>query len=173
MKRHTWVLLAAMAAAVAMPAYAGGKGEKCTQDAQTCLNHFSAKKAKGWFGVEVDKLENGTQVVKKVIPGAAAEKAGIQVGDVLTARNGIKISDYEAIKADKDSWNIGAVVTYTILRADKEQKVKATLGPIPDDVFAAMVGKHMMSDHMATAEMASTETAKPEKVTAKAAESKN
>jgi S1-C subfamily serine protease len=161
-----------MAAAVAMPAYAGSKGEKCTQDTQTCLNHFSAKKSKGWLGVDVDKQENGTQVVKKVVPGTAAEKAGLQVGDVLTARNGIKVSDYEALKADKDSWKIGAVVTYTILRAGKEQKIPVTLGTIPDDVFAAMVGAHMVSDHMATATMASTEGAKAEPVPAKAA-SKN
>jgi predicted metalloprotease with PDZ domain len=146
-----------MAAVVAMPAYAGQKGAKCKETAQACLNHLSAKKDKGWTGVDVDKTEAGTQKVKKVVSGGPAEAAGILVGDELIARNGIKLSDHEALKADKDSWKVGAQVVYTLIREGQEQKVAVTLAPIPEEVFAAMVGAHMISDHMAVNAMASTE----------------
>lgn len=173
MKRITWVLAVAVMAAVAAPALAGSKGEKCSQDAQTCLNHFSAKKSKGWVGIEIDKSESGAQVVKKVVSDGPAEKAGFEIGDVLMTRNGIKLSDYEALKADKSSWNVGSVVVYGVQRGDKEKKLTVTLGALPEDVFAKMVGAHMISDHLVENAMASESTT-PAQTTAitKAADAK-
>lgn len=161
MKRLTWLVVAVVSVAVAAPALAGHKGEKCSQDAQTCLNGMTAKKDKGWMGLEYDRDASERLVVKKVIEGAPAVKAGFQPGDVLLTRNGIKLSDYEALKADKGSWKVGANVTYTVLRSGAEKSLAVTLAAMPEEVFARMVGDHMISDHMAVAATAAaTEKAK-------------
>jgi len=170
MRRLTWFLAAALLVAVAMPALAGHeaghkagskagskagyKAEKCSQDAQTCLNSFSAKKDKGYMGVEYEKNEAGALVIEKVTEGGPAAEAGFLVGDIMVARNGIKMSDHEAMKADKASWNAGAKVTFTVLRKDEEKKLAVTLAPMPEEVYARMVGQHMISDHMAVASTA-------------------
>lgn len=171
MRRTPWILAAGLAVAVAAPALAGGKGEKCSQDAQACLNHMAAKKAKGWMGLELDKTAEGQQSVKKVVDGTPAAAAGFMVGDVLIQRNGISVSDYEALKADKASWNVGSKVTYTIRRADAEKQLVVTLAAMPEEVFASMVGAHMVNDHMGVTATATAETEKVEKPAIKAASS--
>lgn len=174
MRRLVGITSAVLAVALAVPAFAGSdhgksKSAKCTEDAQTCLNHMAAKRNKGYMGVEVDKAENG-QKVTKVLPETPAQEAGIEVGDVLLTRNGIKLTDYEALKADKDSWSVGAQVTYTLLRNSEEKKVAVTLVAVPEQVYAAMVGAHMIADHMVVPTAAATE-AKSEKAMMKAASS--
>lgn len=166
MKKLSWPLAIAMCIAFAAPALAGAKGEKCTNDAATCLTNLSTKKDKGWMGVEYDKKDDGSMAIKKIVSGSPAQTAGFEVGDVMIARNGIKISDHEAQKADKASWKAGAKVTYTVMRADAKKDIAITLAPMPEDVFAQMVGAHMISDHMTVATAAATE---PEKVEAKTA----
>lgn len=161
MKKVSWVLIAALAVGIAMPVLAGEKGEKCSYDAQACLNGLSAKKDKGWAGIDADKNEAGGVFVKGLIKSGPAEKAGFMVGDVLVARNGIKMADHEAMKADKDSWKIGANVIYTVLRNEKEKQLTVTLVQMPEDVFAKLVGAHMISDHMGVATAVKTEAEKP------------
>jgi hypothetical protein len=55
-------------------------------------------------------------------------------------------------------------VTYTIQREGKSKDLVVTLGTLPEEVFARMVGQHMVQDHMVTAATAvTTETAPPSK----------
>ena len=172
MRRFAWFTTAVVAVAVAAPAFAGhgaaSKSEKCSYDAQTCLNGISAKKDKGWLGLELDYGDAGVMAVKKVVPSSPAERAGFMAGDVLVSRNGIKMSDHEALKADKSAWKVGARVTYTVQRKSVEKSIPVTLVAMPEEVFARMVGDHMISDHMtATTAAATTESKGTE---AKAAE---
>ncbi|OGF08776.1 MAG: hypothetical protein A2W00_13490 [Candidatus Eisenbacteria bacterium RBG_16_71_46] len=150
MKKLSWLLAAAVVLVTAVPVVAG-EGEKCTASAQECLDHMGAYKQKGWMGIEMDKNAQGALVVSRVVEGSPAAKAGIKAGDVLVSRNGIKLADSEAIKQDKDSWKVGAQVSYIVLRDKAEKTVKVTLGEMPENVFAEMVGKHMIHDHMAAA----------------------
>lgn len=152
MKRLSWLLAAGMLTAVAVPAFAG-HGEKCTQDAQACLSHYSAYKDKGWVGIELDK-SGEAMVVKAVVATSPASKAGFQVGDQLVAMNGAKYGDKEAMKKVQGDWKAGQEVSYTVLRKGVEKKLAVTLGAMPEDVFAKMVGAHMISDHMAAAQSA-------------------
>ena len=151
------VMTAALALALAVPAWAGHDG-KCTQSAQDCLNHYSAMKDRGWVGLEFDDKNKDAKVVTKVVEGSPAEKAGFKTGDILVALNGANLSDYQAVKAAKGSWTPGSKVTYTVKRGTSEKQLAVVLGKMPESVYAQMVGAHMISDHMASLDAASADT---------------
>ncbi len=142
------LLLSAALLMVAVPGFAGS-GEKCSADAQTCLNHWAGSKDKGWVGLEYDKSTEGVVSVKSVTPDSPAAAAGFKAGDILVAMNGAKMADKEAMKKAKGSWKAGQSVTYTVQRAGKEQQLAVTLGKTPDAVFASMIGSHMLENHVA------------------------
>ncbi len=144
------LMMAALVLALAVPAWAGS-GEKCTASTQECLDHMAAKKDKGWVGFSIDKNEAGTMVVKSVVKGSPAEKAGFKVGDQLVALNGANFTDYEAVKAAKGTWMPGSKVTYTVKRASAEKSMAVVLAPMPADVYAQMVGEHLIADHQVAA----------------------
>lgn len=148
-----WMALAMLVGAV--PAFAGG--EKCTAaDAQACLNHMSAMKDRGWVGLEFDKTDAAVVKVKAITPGSPAEKAGFAVGDVLVAINGANLADKEAMKKAKGEWKVGQVVAYTVKREGADKELKATLDPMPEAVFASMIGSHMLDAHLSVATAAET-----------------
>jgi len=147
MKRISWFVAATLVAALAVPALAGS-GEKCTYDTQSCLNHWSKSKDKGWIGLQYDKAEDGTVTVKSVTANSPGASAGFQVGDVLVAMNGAKMSDKAAMKKAKGDWKAGQSVSYTVLRAGAEKQLAVTLAKMPEEVFASMVGGHMLESHV-------------------------
>lgn len=150
MKRGTALVAAALSVALAAPVFAGS-GEKCTQDAQACLNSFSNYKSKGWLGLEYDKSAGAkSYAIKRAVPGSPAEAAGFQAGDVLVSLNGVALTaEKEALKAAKGDWSVGQSVSYVVSRKNKEVKLQAKLAAMPEEVFAGMVGDHMVRDHMA------------------------
>src|SRR5262245_48891954 len=86
----------------------------CKMTAQDCLETMSSKlKSSGWVGIE---FETPDYRVTKVIPGSPAEKAGLQVGDVLYALNGVQLRDEnkEALAKVRKEWQPGQSVTYTV-----------------------------------------------------------
>lgn len=142
------VLLSAAFLMVAVPVLAGS-GEKCSYGTQACLNHWAGKKDAGWTGLELDKSVEGIVKVKAVTPDSPAATAGFQVGDVLVALNGAKMSDKEAMKKAKGDWKAGQSVTYTVQRAGAEQQIAVSLAKTPERVYASMVGSHMIEAHVA------------------------
>jgi serine protease Do len=66
-------------------------------------------------------------LVSEVKKGSAADKAGVQRGDVITAVNGEKTEDSNVLRNKVAGTLPGNPVTLTILRDGKEQEVKATL----------------------------------------------
>lgn len=66
-------------------------------------------------------------IVNSVTPGSAAEHAGIHQGDVITEIDGSRISDVNAFRNHIASMAPGAAVTLTVLRDNREQKIRATL----------------------------------------------
>lgn len=85
------------------------------------------------LGVITRKEDTKGVTVSEVAEGSAAEKAGLKVGDVITAVNDKKITEpqelYEAIGGLK----AGDKVTVTYLRNGKESKATATLDKRKDD----------------------------------------
>ena len=144
------VLLSAALLVLAAPLFAGS-GEKCTYGTQACLNHWASSKDMGWTGLDLDKSVEGVIKVKSVMPESPAATAGFQPGDVLLTLNGVKMSDKVAMKKAKGAWKAGQSVTYTVDRGGAEQSLAVTLAKAPDNVYASMLGSHMMESHAAVA----------------------
>jgi putative serine protease PepD len=74
-----------------------------------------------------DGLSNGARL-GEVTSGGAADKAGLQSGDVVTAVDGKAIASGDALVAAVRSHRPGDQVKLTITRAGKTQTIDATLG---------------------------------------------
>jgi Do/DeqQ family serine protease len=99
----------------------------------------TGKVRRGQLGVVVQELNSETAaslgiretkgvVVSQVQPGSAADRAGIRKGDVITALNGVEVSDPNTFRNQVASTPPGTEVTLTIRREGREQQVRATLG---------------------------------------------
>ena len=146
MKLRITALSAAFALVAA--AAAAGEGEKCKYSTQECLDYMATKmQNSGWVGVELDETADkiGMQVTK-VMEGAPAGAAGIQIGDVLLAINGIELSEAneEKLSEARASLKPGAAVKWTMRRGDSQRELDLTLAPMPADVLARYVGTHML-----------------------------
>ena len=127
---------------------------KCSENAQVCLNKMVAKlQERGWVGIELDKV-NGQLTVTQVEMDSPAKRAGLREGDVLLAMNGLSFDEenHPEIKAMKKEMSVGGSLTYTIERKGDEKEIGVTLAPIPEAVLARWVGNHML-EH-ATVEIA-------------------
>jgi Do/DeqQ family serine protease len=67
-------------------------------------------------------------IISSVQQGSGADKAGLRQGDVITALNDTKINDSNELRNKVASTQPGTQVTLTILRDNREQQVKVTLG---------------------------------------------
>src|SRR5437764_7361020 len=67
-------------------------------------------------------------IVNSVRSGSSAERAGVRQGDVITAINDTTVSDTNAFRNRVASYAPGTEVTLTVLRDNREQKIRATLG---------------------------------------------
>jgi C-terminal processing protease CtpA/Prc len=150
MKKLGAVLAVLALVSTAGMAIAGG-GAKCTSDVSACLTHWSEYKTAGYLGMKYDKAEDGTVTVKDVAAGTPAAAAGFQKGDVILTLNGAAMKDKDAVKKAKGAWKPGDKVSYTVLRGKSEKTLAVTLGTMPEDVYAQMVGEHMISNHMTVA----------------------
>ena len=158
MKRHHLIAALIVGLVLASPLVAG-YGEKCSADAQTCLNKMASKiKSRGWVGLELDKSEMGDNLVVVLVEtNSPAEAGGFQKGDVLTALNGIEFAEenHEKLSYAKQAMKPGKEVTYTVMRggcchkAGEAQEIHVTLAEVPADVMAKWVGNHMIEDHAA------------------------
>ena len=99
----------------------------------------NGKVRRGQLGVSVRRIDSDMAtslgmsetkgvIVNSVRPGSAAEKAGIHQGDVITQIDGTPVSDSNAFRNRVASSGPGTEVTLTILRDNREQKIRATLG---------------------------------------------
>ena len=149
------LVLVLLAVGVAGVAGAGDKGKdgeysKCEMPTQECLNMMTKYwKEHGWVGVELDKTDAGEgMVVTRVVDASPAAAAGLQVGDILYAMNGLELNEAnnEKLEAQRKEWTVGANVTWTMLRDGEKADHEITLESMPADVLAAWIGHHMM-DH--------------------------
>lgn len=161
MKKSVTLLAFALVFVLVTAAFAGGeKGANCATDAAHAKKAHSheghaAKKAKlaskGWLGIDTEKDEaTGAYRVSKVAAGSPAEQAGFRTGDVLVAFNGVPVKDKERIKAAKASIAVGSQVTYTVARAGAEQKLSATLAPVPEQVLAQWMAEEEKAAQVAS-----------------------
>ena len=76
-------------------------------------------------------------IVTSVRPGGGAEKAGIRRGDVITALNETPVRETNAFRNQIAGFGPGAEVTLTVIRDNREQKIRATLGEFTDETAQA------------------------------------
>ena len=72
-------------------------------------------------------------IVNSVLAGSGAERAGVRQGDVITAINDAPVSDTNAFRNRVAGNGPGSEVTLTVLRDNKEQKIRATLGEFTEE----------------------------------------
>ncbi len=69
-------------------------------------------------------------LINSVTPGSPAERAGLKVGDVITAVEGQKVSDSNALRNRIASAGPGAEVNITIYRDGREQQQRIRLAEL-------------------------------------------
>jgi serine protease Do len=70
--------------------------------------------------------------VRSVTPGTPGEKAGVQVGDIVTHVDGKEVGSMEELQREIRTRRAGDKVKLTILRNKKPQEVTVQLGELPD-----------------------------------------
>lgn len=145
-------LAAALALVAALPA--ATPAGSCPYTTQECLDYMATKmKDSGWVGVELESVDDGTpgMTVTRVVEGSPAEAAGIQVGDVLVAINGIKVNfdkeSSEKLSKAREAQKPGSDVVWTMTRDSSPRDLQITLGRMPADVLARFIGEHMLLEH--------------------------
>lgn len=142
------VLITALLLAFGFIAHAGE--DHCDATALASLDKLAAKlHSKAWLGVETSKLESGWYKIAAVHEGSPAAEAGLQVGDVLVTLNGVKIhaENKDALKKAKRALGPGVTATYVVKRAGAKQQVAVTLGRMPEERIAQILGEHMLRLH--------------------------
>jgi serine protease Do len=99
---------------------------------------------RGWLGVKIEPVtqdvadslglaEAAGALVNAPQPGSPGEKAGIKVGDVITAVDGEPVKSPKELARKIGSMDPGKEVDVSIWRDGKSISVKLTLGTLPDD----------------------------------------
>lgn len=65
--------------------------------------------------------------VSQISPYSAAEKAGLQIGDVITEFNGEKVTTVDELNDKKEAYKVGDTVTLTYVRNGETRKSNLTL----------------------------------------------
>ncbi len=87
--------------------------------------HLDEERA--WLGVAYQMQDEGALIVE-VIPGSPADKAGLRVGDRITAVEGDKVTPDHPLAERILTHRPGETVTLTVERDGRTRKIKVTLG---------------------------------------------
>jgi len=108
----------------------------------------NGKVRRGQLGVSVRRVDSDMAqslgmsetrgvIVNSVLPGSAAEHAGIRQGDVITALDGQPVNETNSFRNHVAATAPDSNVTLTILRDNREEKIRATLGEFKPETQAA------------------------------------
>lgn len=107
---------------------------------------------RGWLGVAIENVKRETAksfglskpegaVVLRVTEGSPADKAGIEIGDVIVKFNGRPVPNMGALPPLVGITPVGSVAEVVIYRDGKRKTVDVTLGELdPDDLSASRGG---------------------------------
>jgi serine protease Do len=101
------------------------------------------KVERGWLGITLQELTPELAksfglstargaLVTQVMKGAPADKAGLEVGDVITALQGKQISDVAELRNAIADTPAGQEVDLTVLRNGKTQQIKVKIGNLEE-----------------------------------------
>jgi Do/DeqQ family serine protease len=111
----------------------------------------TGKVRRGQLGIIVQKVTSdlasslGMQetrgvIVSSVQPGKAAERAGLKVGDVITAIDGTRVDDPNTFRNRVAATAPGTEVSLSVMRESREQQLRATLGEFAPEANAGGEG---------------------------------
>lgn len=111
------------------------------------------KVVRGWFGVTIQPLtpelakqfnlkEERGALVGDVIEGSPAEKAGLQRGDVIVEYEGKKIDEPYQLRNMVANTAPGQEVELKIVREDKTETKKVTIGDLPAEMQKLSKGEY-------------------------------
>ncbi len=86
------------------------------------------KRRRPVVGMSLDSEADGAIIVRRVVPGGPADKAGIKIGDHVTATDGIRIRSVYQATVPTLHKQPGDTISFTIERAGKPQEIQFTLG---------------------------------------------
>jgi serine protease Do len=111
------------------------------------------KVVRGWLGVTVQPLtpelakqfnlkEEKGALISDLIEGGPAEKAGIFRGDVIIEYEGKKIDEAYQLRNMVANTEPGKEVELKIIRENKTEKKKVTIGELPTDMQKSLKGEY-------------------------------
>ena len=129
----------------------------------------SALETPAWLGVEYDLDSVGNVIVTRVLEDGPGQAAGIRVGDVITAIDGVSIADLETLRKVVGSHAAGESVTLTVSQVPAAQTTTmaagATTAPATDASVANTGGSSTsattISSAGATTNAVASTTTKP------------
>ncbi|RME32293.1 MAG: PDZ domain-containing protein [Thermoflexia bacterium] len=83
-----------------------------------------------YLGIRYISRPRGAEI-QEVIPGSPAAEAGLQVGDIIRAVNGERVTAARPLAEILASYRPGDRVTLTVEREGKELSIRVTLGRRP------------------------------------------
>ena len=90
---------------------------------------------RAWLGVKVAATTSGDLLISQVAAGGPAAKAGIRVGELITAVNGIATPDPASLADVLAGLRAGQPIAVSIVRPDgAKQTVRVTLGQYPAEL---------------------------------------
>lgn len=81
---------------------------------------------RAYLGVNVGEVQQGV-LIEKVLPNCAAQKAGLQQGDILQSVNGTTIRTYSEMMQEVGKYNPGDIVSIQYLRNGRLYSAEVTL----------------------------------------------
>jgi serine protease Do len=86
----------------------------------------------GYLGVGLTLDPDGVRIAE-VVPGTAADKAGLKADDLVLSLAGKAIDDVDVFSETVQRYKPGEVVTLRVRRSGEEKELKATLGARPSE----------------------------------------
>ncbi|MGD8589843.1 MAG: DegQ family serine endoprotease [Chromatiales bacterium] len=113
----------------------------------------SGKVSRGWLGVLIQDVTGELAesfnldrprgaLIARVLPESPAEKAGLQVGDVILAYNGTLLRSSSELPPLVGASDVDQPAELSILRAGREIKLQVGIGELPPEDAIALSGSH-------------------------------
>jgi len=141
-----WVRISVLALMLLVPILARAEQPQCPLEIGACLKEFGRLRTRPWLGVTLDNDSTGRMLVRKVLPGSPAYRAGVRAGDELRSIEGMPPAQWFASKA---GWGPKERGKLAVLRGEREKELAMAYEAIPEEQFARIVGVHMLEGHLA------------------------
>ncbi len=104
--------------------------------------------SRGWLGVLIQEVTRDLAesfgmekphgaLVARVLDGSPAEKAGIEVGDVIVEFDGKKVSRSSSLPPLVGRFPVGTLADVTVIRDKKEKTIRVNIAQLPTDINEA------------------------------------